>query len=274
MKILTGLLRALTKMPLAALHLLVVRPVMPASIRLANSILVSALWTLCAVALIPFAAAQTPVTNSSPQRQDTEALRQTVEQFLRKQSAGLPGDVTVTAGAVDARMNLPACPQPEAFLPPGGRLWGKTTVGVRCNAPSPWTIYLTATVCVVGEYVAAAVPLGQGQLVAAHDVIKVKGDLTAMPNGIVTDPAQAIGRTLATSVRAGTPLRHDSLRSPRAVQAGQIVKLVSTGPGFRVSADGKALGHGTEGQIVQASTANGQVVSGVARANGVVEVTY
>lgn len=237
-------------------------------------ILTGLLSIVCLVTAMPFAAAQTPISNSSPQRQDTEALRQTVEQFLRKQSADLPGEVTITAGAVDARMNLAACPLPEAFLPPGGRLWGRTTVGVRCNAPSAWTVYLTATVRVVGDYVAAAVPLGQGQLVGAHDVIKVRGDLTAMPNGIVTDTAQAIGRTLAMSVRAGTPLRHDSLRSPRAVQAGQIVKLVSIGPGFRVSADGKALGHGTEGQIVQASTSNGQVVSGVARANGIVEVTY
>jgi flagella basal body P-ring formation protein FlgA len=236
--------------------------------------LIGLLSILCALTPATGAFAQTAPANSQPLRQDTEVLRKTVEQFLRKQSADLPGDITITAGSVDARMNLPACPLPEAFLPPGGRLWGKTTVGVRCNAPSPWTVYLTATVRVVGEYVAAAVPLGQGQLVDARDVIKVKGDLTAMPNGIVTDPAQAVGRTLATSVRAGTPLRHDSLRSPRAVQAGQIVKLVSIGPGFRVSADGKALGHGTEGQIVQASTANGQVVSGVARANGIVEVTY
>lgn len=234
--------------------------------------LISMLGILCALA--PGAFAQATPANAPPQRQDTEALRKTVEQFLRKQAAALPGEITVTAGAVDARMNLAACPTPEAFLPPGGRLWGKTTVGVRCNAPSPWTIYMTATVRVVGEYVAAAVPLGQGQTVGAHDVIKVKGDLTAMPNGIVTDPAQAIGRTLAMAVPPGTPLRHDALRSQRAVQAGQIVKLISMGPGFRVTADGKALGHGTEGQIVQASTGNGQVVSGIARANGIVEVTY
>ncbi len=236
--------------------------------------LLSILSVVCCWALLPAAAAQTALPNTSPQRQDTEVLRKTVEQFLRTQSAGLPGELTITAGAVDARMNLPICTLPEAFLPPGGRLWGKTTVGVRCNAPSPWTIYLTATIRVVGDYVTAAVPLAPGQTVGAQDVTKVKGDLTAMPNGIVTDPAQAIGRTVAISVQAGTPLRRDILRGQKVVQSGQIVKLVSVGNGFRVVADGKALGNGTEGQIVQASTANGQVVSGIARANGIVEVTY
>lgn len=237
-------------------------------------ILTSLLSILCALALMPSASAQTTEPNTASQRQDTEALRKTAEQFLRKQAAGLPGEVTITAGSVDARMSLPACTLPQAFLPPGGRLWGKTTVGVRCNAPSPWTIYLTATVRVVGDYVTAAVSLAPGQTIDAQDLAIVKGDLTAMPNGIVTDPAQAIGRTSAISIRAGTPLRHDILRSRKVVQSGQIVKLVSVGNGFRVTADGKALGHGTEGQIVQASTANGQVVSGVARANGIVEVTY
>ena len=234
--------------------------------------LISMLGFLCA--LTPAAFAQTATANFQQQRQDIEALRKTVEQFLRKQSAGLPGDVTVTAGAVDARMNLPACALPEAFLPPGGRLWGKTTVGVRCNAPSPWTIYMTATVRVVGDYVTAAVPLAPGQTVGAQDIATVRGDLTTMPNGIVTDPAQAVGRTAAISIPAGMPLRRDNLRGQKVVQSGQIVKLVSVGSGFRVTADGKALGNGTEGQLVQASTANGQVVSGIARANGIVEVTY
>lgn len=237
-------------------------------------IFIGSFGILCALALMPAAVAQTAPANAPAQRQDTEKLRQTVEGFLRKQTAHLPGEVTITAGAVDTRMNLPACPAPEAFLPPGGRLWGKTTVGIRCNAPSPWTVYLSATVRVVGDYVATAVPLAQGQTIGEHDLARVRGDLTSMPASIVTDPAQAIGRTTAMSLPAGAPLRQDILRSQKVVQSGQIVKLVSIGPGFRVTADGKALGHGTEGQIVQASTANGQIVSGIARANGIVEVTY
>jgi flagella basal body P-ring formation protein FlgA len=69
-------------------------------------------------------------------RQNVNALRTVVEQFLQTQTAGLPGDVTVKVGAIDARTALAACPAPEAFLQPGARAWGKTTVGVRCTAPS------------------------------------------------------------------------------------------------------------------------------------------
>lgn len=228
------------------------------------SALLAGLWLLANAA-----AAQT----ATP-RQDPAALRQTVEQFLRVQSAGLPGDVNITVGQLDARSNLPACVAPEVFMPNGSRIWGKTTVGVRCAAPSPWTIYISATVQVLGEYVVVASPLAQGQMVGPNDLAKAKGDLTTLPNGIVTDASQAIGRTVTASLKAGTPLRNDALRSQAAVQQGQTVRVVSAGPGFRVSAEGRALNNATEGQVAQARTASGQVVSGVAKAGGVVEVTY
>ena len=87
-------------------------------------------FLLALAALTPTAQAQTAG------RQTPEALRNSVEQLLQVQSNGLPGKVTITVGAVDPRLNLAACPAPQAFMAPGSRAWGKTTVGVRCTAPS------------------------------------------------------------------------------------------------------------------------------------------
>lgn len=216
------------------------------------------------------ALAQAPASD----RQDPALIRLAVERYLQVQSTGLPGETAIEVGQVDRRMNLPACLAPEAFFPSGSRAWGKTTVGVRCNAPSAWTVYVRATVRVAGTYVAAAVPVAQGQLVQPNDVAVVKGDLTNLPAGIVTDPAQAVGRTALQSVAVGMPLRQDLLRGQAAVQQGQTVRLTSIGPGFQVSVEGRALNSGTEGQIVQARTPTGQVVSGIARAGGVMEVSY
>jgi flagella basal body P-ring formation protein FlgA len=52
------------------------------------------------------------------------------------------------------------------------------------------------------------------------------------------------------------------------------VKLVSEGPGFRVSAEGRALGNAADGQLVQVRAPSGQTVSGIARSGGIVEVRY
>jgi flagella basal body P-ring formation protein FlgA len=217
---------------------------------------------------------QNPLAQTSASRQDPLLIRQAVEHFLRIQTTGLPGEVTVTVGQLDQRLNLAACAIPEPFLPNGARAWGKTTVGVRCSVPSPWTIYVTAVVRVLGDYVAAATPLAQGQTIGPNDVAKLRGDLTTLPGGIVTDPSQAIGRMASMSLPMGTPLRQDALRSQAAIQQGQTVRLVSGGAGFRVSTEGRALTSAGEGQMIQARTPSGQMVSGIAKMGGTVEVAY
>jgi flagella basal body P-ring formation protein FlgA len=224
-----------------------------------------------AVSALPLLAQAAPAT---PARQDPNLLRAVAEQFLLTQAAGLPGEVSVKVGAVDPRTALAGCPAPEAFLQPGARAWGKTTVGVRCTAPSVWTVFIQAQVNVKADYVAAAVPLAQGQPVEQGQLMLVKGDIATMPNGIITDMAQAIGRTPTVSLAAGTPLRLDTLRSKPVVQQNQAVRLILNGNGFSVSSEGRAIGSAGEGQVVQVRTASGTVVSGTAKAGGMVEVAF
>lgn len=207
-------------------------------------------------------------------RQDPAALRDIAEQYLQAQSAGLPGVVTITVGSVDGRLNLAACPAPQAFQQPGAKPWGKTTVGVRCTAPAAWTVYIQAQVSVQGKYVATAVPIVQGQSIDASQLVMTSGDLAALPNGVVTDMAQAVGRSSAMSLAAGSPLRVDMLRSKPVVQQGQAVRVVSRGAGFSVSTEAKAIGNAGEGQVVQVRAQNGAILSGVAKTGGMVEVVF
>lgn len=232
--------------------------------------LIPALLLICSAAQ---AHAQVPQPAAAA-RQDLAALRLSVEQFLQTQTMGLPGTVAVNVGPIDQRMALASCAQLQPFFMPGARAWGKTTVGVRCAAPSPWTVYIQANVAVQAEYVASAVPLAQGQPIEASQLVLVKGDLTTLPAGIATDVSQIVGRSSNASLAAGTPMRLDTLRSKQVIAAGQLVRVVSGGAGFRVSAEARAVGAAAEGQIVQVRTAGGQQVSGVAKAGGLVEVAF
>ena len=229
-------------------------------------------FTLLTVLLLTsqLALAQQP----APARQDLGAVRQVVEQYLKAQTAGLTGKVGINVGKIDQRMSLAACPSPEAFQQPGARAWGKTTVGVRCASPAAWTVYIQAQVSVVGAYVAAAVPLVQGKEIDKSQLAIVSGDIAALPNGVVTDIAQAVGRTSTVSLASGAPLRLDMLRSKPVVQQGQLVKVVSRGNGFSVSAEARAIGTAADGQVVQARTPAGAIISGLARAGGQVEVAF
>ncbi len=207
-------------------------------------------------------------------RQDPAEVKRAVEAFLRVQTRGLPGEADFTVGAIDPNNHLAPCPALEAFLPAGARPWGRINVGVRCQAVAGWSIYVPAQVRVMGEYLATARPLARGQVLAAGDLVRRRGDLAELPAGIVTEEARAVGHVLGVSVQSGQVLRSDLLRAPLAVQQGQSVKIVSTGKGFQVSAEGKALTGAADGQVVQVRTASGQTLTGIARTGGTVEVGH
>lgn len=220
------------------------------------------------------AAALPIVAAHAADRQDLGELRVLGEQFLLAQAANLPGTPSARVGAPDARLQLARCDAPQAYAPGGSKAVGKTTVGIRCDSPVQWNVFLPATVSVKTSYLASAVPLSQGQRLGSADWVTKQGDLATLPAGVLTDPAQAQGRTLQQPLAAGMPLSRAMLRSQQVVQPGQQVRLVAQGTGFSISSEARALTGGAEGDIVQARTAGGQVVAGVAQADGVLAVRY
>ncbi|MBI3529245.1 MAG: flagellar basal body P-ring formation protein FlgA [Betaproteobacteria bacterium] len=205
-------------------------------------------------------------------RQDPAQINNAAESFLKRETEGLPGQVTIEVGKIDTRVSLSACTRLQTFFPAGSRAWGQTTVGVRCAIPSAWTIYVPASVKVSASYLIAARPLALGQEIAAGDFSVQQGDLTQLPAGVLTDASQAMGRRLANSVRAGQPLRRDAVHEPPAIVQGQLVALIVNGRGFRISSEGHSLGKAPEGERVQVKTLTGAVVSGIVRPGPIVEV--
>jgi flagella basal body P-ring formation protein FlgA len=116
--------------------------------------------------------------------------------------------------------------------------------------------------------------LSAGQTVSPADVVMQNSDLSQLPPGVIMDPALAIGKTVIISASTGQAFRHDMLRAPQVIQQGQTVKLMAKGNGFQVTSEGKALANATLGQVVSVRTQSGQVISGIAKQNGVVEVNY
>lgn len=232
------------------------------------------LTKLSALAVVSTLLVCTALAQTGSAREDGSSIRNAVEQYLRVQTAGLPGTVAITVGQVDQRLRLAACASLESFLPAGSKPWGKTTVGVRCAAPDTWTVYVQATVRVMGPYVAVQSSLTPGQTIGPGDITTAHGDLTSLPAGVVLNPSQAIGRVVALSIPSGSPVRTDALRVQTVVQQGQTVRLISSGLGFEVSAEAKALTNAVEGQVAQARTPSGQLVSGVAKAGGIIEVPH
>jgi flagellar basal body P-ring formation protein FlgA len=199
-------------------------------------------------------------------------VQSTAETFVRRETAHLGGTVVVTVSPPDARLRLAACEQLEAFAPPGSRLSGRTTVGVRCNAPAHWQVLLPANVQITATYFVAAHTLQGGHPISLEDLLPRQGDIGQLGVDVITDPDQAIGLLVAGGIAAGQALRAEMLKQPSVVHQGQGVMLEVNGAGFRVTAEGVALNDAAAGQTAQVRTLNGQVVRGLARSGGIVEI--
>jgi flagella basal body P-ring formation protein FlgA len=222
-----------------------------------------------------FAQADTDSSNISVnyQSQDFTVVKDKVDAFILTQVSGYSGKVTVNTAPIDKNLKLQSCADINVFFPPGTRAWGKTTVGVSCNTPS-WQIYLQTNISVQSQYIIASGPLTQGRIVKAEDITYQSGDLAQLPSGVLTNSEQVIGRTVNVSLAPGTVLRQDMLKLTPVILQGQKVILNSIGDGFQVSAEGQALTSAGDGQVVQVKVASGQVISGIARNGGQIEVRF
>lgn len=199
-------------------------------------------------------------------------ILKTVEDYVYEQTKGLPGQVIVSPGKIDNRITLPNCAKLEPFIPTGGRLWGSSSVGVRCNSHTSWTIYVQVDVQIMTNVIHVARPLTQGRPLTADDITLKNVNLAQMPEGIFTDPSQVIGKIPISSLATGQPIRQHSLRLPHIILRGQQVKLHVQGRGFSVSSEGHALADAAEGQVVQVRNPSGRIISGIVLPDATVDV--
>jgi len=211
-------------------------------------------------------------SGAAAQRQDLDAVRQSVHRFVTDETRSLPGEVSVEVQAPDKRLQLSACAELQPYVPPGIRLWGRTSVGVRCAGPDTWSMTLAVVVKVQGSAVYTARPVARGQLIQDADIAVRLADLTQLPAGVLTEGSQALGQVTGVALAAGLPVRADMLHGERVIQSGQVVRIVYRADGLHVTGEGKAMGAGAVGDEVSVRTGSGRVIRGKITAPGEVEV--
>jgi len=217
------------------------------------------------------ATAAAPAATAPAGQEDGETIRRAALAYLEQQTVGLPGKIAVNVKPVFPR-GLAACTTLEPFMPTGARLWGRTTVGVRCAGAKPWTLYLQAQVSIEATYYLAARQIEPGSVVTTEDLLARNGDLSNLPRAIITDPSQAVGAVALARISAGMPLRQDLLKSASAVTIGQMVRVVAQGQDFTISSEGSVMNNASPGQQVRVKMAGGQVISGIVKDGATVQV--
>ena len=225
-------------------------------------LIVFGLWLLAGVA----------VAQPAPPLFDEQAIRAYVSQQVAAQGGLARFDVQL--GAPDlSRVALQPCRRAEPFVPGGARLWGRSSLGLRCVDGAGWTLMVPVTVTGWGPALVAAAPLSAGSVPGAQDVREQEVELTREPQGLLRDASQLQGRTLTRALQPGQALRADMLRATPVVQAGDPVRLNIQGRGFAITASGQALVSAAEGQAARVRTDFGRVLTGIAREGRQVDVT-
>ncbi|WP_428420091.1 flagellar basal body P-ring formation chaperone FlgA [Methylibium sp.] len=228
-----------------------------------NTLSAPAALTACLLAL---ACAATALPGSArAQDAATAALADQVRGLALKSAQPVAGlRVEVEAGSLDPRLKLAPCQQIEPYLPAGFKPWGRTRVGLRClQGPTKWNVYLPITVKVFGRALVAATALPAGTVLTAADLREAEIDLAADLAPALTDPNDAIGRSLLRTVSAGEDLRQNRLRARQWFAAGETVQLFAVGAGFSVQSEGQAITPGLDGSPVRVRTESGRIVTGV-----------
>lgn len=202
--------------------------------------------------------------------QDHAALRGVVSSFVQQQTAALPGKVTFQVEEPDSRISLAPCERIEAFLPAGSKLSGRVSVGVRCNQPGGWRIFVPVQITISMDLLTSSRQLAMGQVIGEADLARQTVE-NPQSDGL-TDASQVIGKVMRYSVSQGVLLRAAMLRTPYSIKQGQVVQLSIQGNGFTVSGSGVALNNAAEGETVQIRPPSSRVISGIAADNGTVKI--
>ena len=206
--------------------------------------------------------------------QNLAELSSTAEEFLTERTKDIIGRTEVTVYSPDPRIRVPACENLIPYMPQGSKAWGNTTVGIRCDAPEPWLIMLKANVRIYTSHLAASKALPAGHVISASDLTLLTSDITVKRPGLLTEKEHAVGRIVARAIKPGHAIWPEQLRSVKAIQPGQVVRIVGRGNGFVVSGEGQAITGAEAGQVTRVKLANGSMIRGIARSDGVIEVNF
>ncbi len=90
-----------------------------------------------------------------------------------------------------------------------------------------------------------------GEIIAKNDIkwIKVRSD--RLQPDIVVDEADLIGMAPRRGLKDGLPVRTSAVRRPILVQKGSLVTIILKAPQMMLTAQGKALEHGSDGDTIR-----------------------
>ncbi|MES9816807.1 MAG: flagellar basal body P-ring formation chaperone FlgA [Candidatus Thiodiazotropha sp.] len=207
--------------------------------------------TFKAVLAILLCSAATISHGESGRHQSHHSIVAAVKDYLLQTVANQNEDAKIVITPLDHRLKLRQCDTPlKTFSPPGGSKMGRTSVGVRCESPAPWSLYVSAKVGLELPVVITKRDLARGQAITTADVKLEISDTTHLLRGYYESVDQVLGRTLKRALRRDKVVTPTSLVVQKTVSRGEQVTILAAAGGIEVRMQGKAMKNGNPGDLI------------------------
>jgi flagella basal body P-ring formation protein FlgA len=203
-------------------------------------------------------------------------ISSTAEQFaLAALDADTYTNIEVEAQALDGRLRLKQCELPlQAFSNVAVLKAGRTTIGVRCDGASPWSLYVPVNISANVAVVMIKGPVTRGTILGPANLQLVQMPVAQLPPNYVSSIDQVTGRELARAVNRDSFATAALLKQKNMIQKGQTVIILAQCAGFEVRMGGTALENGQRGERISVKNNNsGRTIEGKVVAENVIAVS-
>lgn len=183
--------------------------------------------------------------------------------------------VLANAAALDPRLRLHRCDTaPQGFVTGSGQLQENTTIGVRCDGPVRWTVYVRVAVSSEQSVLAARHLLPRGSELSGDDFEVVTRTVPGAGDHYINGKDAVAGLRLRLPLAAGALLSTDFVEQAPLVHRGQQVTLLARTDAMEIRVAAVALSDGRPQQRISVQNqSTHQVVEAVVRSASLVEVT-
>lgn len=183
------------------------------------------------------------------------------------------GRIEFSIGALRTNLKLNPCDNVEYFLPSYTNNSARVTVGLQCNSPMSWTIYLPVTVKVFKPVVKVTNNLARNTVITEDDITIQETDIMRHGTDYFDLPIDVIGMAVKRPIQAGKILTKNLITKPVIIKRGDIVDIVIQAKGLMVKTKAMATENGVQDEIIKVKNLKSKrVIEAIAIKPGIVKI--
>jgi flagella basal body P-ring formation protein FlgA len=156
-----------------------------------------------------------------------------------------PESITVPPGSLDFRVI-------SGQQHPGKALGQQVIVAdVLVDGVVQERIKLSGDLALFREVICITSTLPRHSIIEAHNLQRVRHDITMLGPDLINDESAAIGKVIKTTLQAGSILYSKTLTDPELAKRGDIISILAANDSLTISVPGRALTSGTKGEMIR-----------------------